>query len=184
MLTILQFIVAKGWGMFYQSHDRPGRYTMLSALSMVVGLSVGCEIWEQYFHDQSTAFYHYESWPGRSILALNACLLVASLAFMRGTYRRETNTEVRMFYILVTTACSVYFAAIPVVCLLAELLDPWVRRKYVERTEISARFAATVLLLLCLRPSRLDRIVAARLKNGDQPQLLAGERPVEEEELT
>lgn len=184
LLLILHFVVAKGWALLYQQDDWPKRYTILAGLCGVVFLSVGCEIWEQYFHDQSTAFYHYESWPGRSILAMNACLMAASLAYMRGTYRREEYGEVRTFYVLVTVACGIYFVAIPVVCLLAELLDPWVRRKIVERVEISTRFAATALLTLCLRPSRLDSLISARLKNGDQPQLLADKHAQEETELS
>jgi len=182
LLTILQFSIARGWAVFYSPDDWPKRFMFLTGLSSVVFMSVGCEIWEQYFHDQSTAFYHYESWPGRLILGLNTCLLVSALAYMWGTYKREPLQEIRTFYALVTAACGIYFTAIPVVCLLAELLDPWVRRKYVERTEISTRFAATAMLLLCLRSSSLDRLVAARLKNGDQPELL--EKSAEEVELS
>jgi len=172
ILTILQFFIAKGWGLLLTPDQRSPRCMILAALSGIVGLSVGCEIWEQYFHDQSTTFYLYESWPGRAILALNMCLLGAALFFMWQTYRVEPQTEVRAFYRLISAAYSMYFVFLPVICLLTELFSPWVRRKYVERAEIGMRFTVTLLLFICLRPSHMDKLIAARLKNRQEPELL------------
>merc|ERR1712085_71356 len=93
--------------------------------------------------------------------------------------KRESVFDVKWFYSVVSAACGIYFASLPVVCLLAELLNPWVRRKYVERYELVARFAATLLLAICLRPSQVNSLVAARLKNGEEPQLLCSEMRME-----
>jgi len=179
VLTILQILIAKGWALLFTPDERPQRMAIAGILSAVISLSVGCEIWEQYFHDQSTNFYLHESWPGHIILTLNVFILVMAWYFMWDTYSREIEPAVRQFYALVSVACCIYFAALPVVCLLAELLSPWVRRKYVERVEVSTRFASTALLVFCLRPSHVSRLVSARLKNRDAPELL--EREAREE---
>jgi len=181
--TLLQFLVARGWALLETPDERHHRYAIVGMLGAVIVLSVGCEIHEQYFHDQSTSFYLYESWTGILILALNLLLLASAWLFTWQTYSKEAALPVRNFYRLVSAACGIHFACLPLMCLLAGSLHPWVRRKYVERSEIGARFAATVLVWLCLWPSRLDALLAARLKNRQQPKLLAGDEPGGEEEL-
>jgi hypothetical protein len=171
-LTALQILIAKGW-VFWFRGDQLLRGTIGAAVLGVIGVSVGCEIWEQYFHDQSTSFYLHESWPGYAILSLNIFLLAASWRFMWESYASETEPQVRSFYTWSSVACGIYFASLPLVCLLAELLEPWVRRKYVERVEISTRFVASAMLVVCLRPTNVSRLVSVRLKNRDATVLLS-----------
>merc|ERR1719336_3664957 len=111
---------------------------------------------------------------------MNLCLFVVAATFMWNTYRQEKCEVVRSFYHVVSAAYAIYVVSLPVICLLAELFAPWVRRKYVERTELSTRFAATALLLLCLRPAQVDKLIAERLKNRAHNELLG----VEEGEQT
>jgi len=185
---VLQFLLARGWAV--QEHtDVHLRGVVFGILLCVIGLSVGCEIYEQYFHDQSTSFYLYENWTGYSILAMNLGLLACAWWCTWVTLYLESSRTIRTFYYLVSAAAGAYFAALPLVALLAELLSPWVRRKYVERIELGARFLATVLLLIALRPSHVDNLVAARLKNRQQPSLLpaagiAGEEVMELQETS
>merc|ERR1712151_1416917 len=77
--------------------------------------------------------------------------------------------EVRVFYAMISAASLVYFTSLPLLCLLSAAFQPWVRLKYVNRTEVASRFVATLLLALCLRPSRLDSMVDARLDEGLDP---------------
>jgi hypothetical protein len=172
-LTILQILIAKGWVFLFTPEEQKQRVAIVSALLGVICVSVGCEIWEQYFHDQSTSFYLHESWPGYIILTLNVFLLAAAWHFLWVSYTKETEPQVRRFYTLSSVACGIYFASLPVVCILAELFEPWVRRKYVERVEISTRFVATAMLVLCLRPTNVSRLVSVRLKNRDATVLLS-----------
>jgi len=125
-----------------------------------------CEIHADYFHDWSTTLYLYESTPGLVILLLNMLLFAESWRSMRETYRLETSEEMRVFYMLITCASTLYFMTLPVICLLAAGLNPWVRAYYVALAEIFARLIATVIMALCLRPSRLDAMVNARLDDG------------------
>jgi surface polysaccharide O-acyltransferase-like enzyme len=171
-LTILQILVAKGWAILFTPNEKPQRIAIVLAITGVISISVGCEVWEQFFHDQSTSFYLYESWPGRIILMLNIVLLVTAWTFLWKSYKREVEPQVRSFYAFTAVACGIYFASLPAVCLLAELLSPWVVRNRIERVEVSTRFVATAMLAVGLRPSNMHRLVSARLKNRDAPELL------------
>jgi surface polysaccharide O-acyltransferase-like enzyme len=174
-LTILQILVAKGWAILFTPGEQPERIAIVLAITGIISMSVGCEVWEQFFHDQSTSFYLYESWPGRIILMLNIVLLVTAWNFLWKSYKRELEPQVRSFYAFTAVACGIYFASLPAVCLLAELLSPWVVRNRIERVEVSTRFVATAMLAVGLRPSNMYRLVNARLKNRDAPELLTAE---------
>lgn len=166
LLTLLQLLTAKGWALFYSPGATAQRRLMTIAVAMIIVTSVACEIHADYFRDWSTAVYLYESWPGMIILGLNVALFVEAWRSMRETYRNETSDEVRVFYCVVTTASMLYFLTLPIMCCLAAVLQPWVRAKYVGRAEVASRFLATLLLSCCLRPSRLDAMVNARLEEG------------------
>jgi len=181
VLMVLQLLVARGWALFAASHEVQHRKATLIALAVIVILAIGCEIHNEYFVDQSTRFYLYQSWPGLLILTLNIFLLVLAWSSLWEAHSREPSEEVRSFYRGIGGACGIYFATLPLVCLLAERLHPWWRWKVVEGVEMGTRCAATALLLLCLRPSRLDIIVAARLDGGS---VGGGQRGTEATETT
>lgn len=166
LLTLLQLLTAKGWALFYAPEELVQRRLMMAILAGIVFTSVACEIHAQYFHDWSTAIYLYESWPGMIILLLNVILFAEAWRSMRETYQHETSEEVRVFYIMISSATFLYFLTLPLMCILATFVRPWVRAKYVSRTEVASRFIATVILSLCLKPSRLDAMVNARLEDG------------------
>merc|ERR1712037_347585 len=166
----------------YAEEEQYSRAWIFAAIAGVFLLSVGCEIHGEFFRDESASLYLYESWPGLLILALNFCLLAAAWLSTWDTYWKESSREVRAFYCLASAANGVYFASLPVMCLLASLLAPYVRSKYVERAELAARLAASALLLLCLWPSYLDAMVSARPSKGPEP--LDFEESAEEEGQT
>jgi len=180
VLVLLQFMVAKGLALVYGGEEQRARAGITAALATIFLLSAGCEIYGEFFHDQSASLYLYESWPGILILGINVCLLGAAWLSTWDSYCKEPSGEVRTFYRLASVANGVYFASLPTVCLLASLLAPWVRSKYVERVELAARLAASALFLLCLWPSRLDALVSARPSKGPAP--LDFEESADEEE--
>jgi len=126
-----------------------------------------CEVYGLHFRDQSTTLYLYQSWPGLAILALNMGLLFTSWFWLWQAHNSETSPDVREIQRYVAIACGIYFASLPIICLLAQLLSPWVRRGIVEGVELLARCLATSVLLVTLRPSRLDATVALRINEGD-----------------
>jgi len=172
MLTVLQFFIGKGWALFYSPGEAMQRSMIFVALLLIMGISATCEVRSHYFHDMDTNFYLYASWPGLLILALNLSLLGASWLTTWDTYLSETSPVLRSYYRMVSLAAGVYFASLPVISVVAGTLAPWVVRKVVERTEMGSRFVAMVLLMACLWPSRVDALVAARLKNRTQDSLM------------
>lgn len=166
LLTLLQLLTAKGWALFYAPEEVVQRRLMLGIVGGVVLTSIACEIHADYFNDSSTSLYLYESWPGIVILFLNVILFGEAWRSMRETYRHETSDEVRIFYGVISLAALVYFLTLPVMCAFSSTFDPWHRAMYIGQAEVASRFIATVLLAFCLRPSRLDAMVNARLEDG------------------
>eukprot|EP00930_Biecheleria_cincta_P089241 TRINITY_DN78526_c0_g1_i1.p1 TRINITY_DN78526_c0_g1~~TRINITY_DN78526_c0_g1_i1.p1 ORF type:complete len:514 (+),score=95.59 TRINITY_DN78526_c0_g1_i1:36-1544(+) len=164
VLSVLQLLIAKGWALFYNPQELVQRQIIICSLGIIVLISLGCEIHMAYFHDWSAEIYMHESWPGTVILVLNLVLFVEAWRSMRDTYRLETSQEVRIFYVYVSGASLLYFMSLPVVCVLASSLDPWVRARYVDRVEVLCRFLSTCMLGYVLRPSRLDAMVNARME--------------------
>lgn len=187
ILTFLQFFIAKGWALLFNHEEREvrQRYLILSGLGVTILVSVGCEIHEQYYRTESTQYYMYEDWPAFLILVINSCLLIAAWVMGCQTCRKERLRDVRLLYVFASAGCGIYFAAMPVIFIAASELEPWVVRKYIERAELAARFAATLVLLICLWPSKLDALISSRLKHGPEPELLSdhGEDMRDEVEL-
>jgi len=167
MLMILQLLLAKGWMLFLDAGEELPTNFALGSLALVVSLSMCCEIYGQHFHDMSATLYLYQSWPGLVILGLNLGLLIVSWFWLWQAHNKETSADVREIQRSVAAACGVYFASLPTICLLAQLVSPWCRRGIVEGVELLARFIATSLLLVVLRPSRLDATLALRINEGD-----------------
>lgn len=165
-LTLLVLLVAKGWALFYSPEDFVRRRLLLLLWAVAVVLSIACEIHVDYFRDWSTTLYLYETWPGLVILLLNVLFFCEAWRSMRNTYCHETSEEVRIFYVMIALASVFYFLTLPLVGILAVTLEPWVRAKYVARAEVMARFSTTLILSICLRPTRLDAMVNARLEEG------------------
>jgi len=179
-LSVLQLLTAKGWVLFYSPHEIAWRRFTVCTLGCIIIASAACEIHGQYFHDWRTTLFLYESGPGLFILLLNIVLFVEASRSMYSTYWNEVSPEVREFYRTVSAAITVYYLTLPVICILAGVFNPWVRRKYIARTEIAARFLAMGLLAYCLRPSRLDIIINSRLEDGLDSDLCDSPEEMEE----
>eukprot|EP00927_Polykrikos_kofoidii_P040492 TRINITY_DN34603_c0_g1_i1.p1 TRINITY_DN34603_c0_g1~~TRINITY_DN34603_c0_g1_i1.p1 ORF type:complete len:499 (-),score=69.61 TRINITY_DN34603_c0_g1_i1:23-1519(-) len=165
-LTLLVLLVARGWALFYIPEQMNRSKLLLLLWVGVLVISIGCEIHAYVFSDRSTALSVYETWPGFVLLVLNVFLFLGAWCAMRDTYRHETSEEVRIFYLMVAFASVFYFLTLPFVSILAGVSEPWVRAIYVERVELLTRFCTTLIMSICLRPTRLDAMVNARLEVG------------------
>jgi len=177
LLVILQYFVVVGWPLVFEQAEKQWRSFIILGVAGILALSVGCEIHGEFFRDQSTTLFLYNSWPGHLILALNLWLLGGALLLTYRIHGKETSAEVRSFYRMTSAASLFFFSSLPLVCLLASCFEPWVRRTYVERAELAARLLTTALFLFCLWPSRLDAMVSARPARCSEP--LDFEEPAE-----
>jgi len=171
ILSTLQLYIASGKALL-TSHTEARRRTILKILVLGIFLvTLGCEVWGRYFGDLdwSTTLYFYESWPGTLILIFNTILFAE---VCRATFKLirlgDSSEAIQRFYTVTFTAAVLYFLAVPAMCLLAHYVNPWDRRKVVVRTEVTMRFTASAILALCLRPSRLDPMITARMEVPEQ----------------
>lgn len=163
-MSILQLLLAKGWALFYSPQQLLQRQLIVAAVLLMILVSILCELHEVLFHDWSAQIYMYENWSGITVLFLNCALFIEAWRSMRDTYLVEESEEVRRFYVWVMGVSILYFLSLPLVCILASMLSPWVRAKYVDRTEVLCRFSTTLFLGYLLRPSRMDAMLSARMQ--------------------
>jgi len=166
LFALLLLLTAKGWALVYSRQELMQRRTVLSAVGLLLVFSASCEIHADYALDWNPSIYLYESWSGMTILLLNLFLFAEAARSMVDTYRQESSDEVRSFYATVSGASLVYFLTLPTLCVLSALFHPWVRLKYVNQAEVWSRLLTSVVLAICLRPSRLDTMINARLEEG------------------
>jgi len=162
LLSLLTLLIAKGWSLFQVRGSVAHGRLMLMILLVIILMSVACEIHADFVLDWSTTLYLYDSWPGTVILGLHLVVLLEVWRSMHRTCEQEKSSEVRAFYRVVAVASLLYFLTLPAICAWATLLRPWVRAKYVGRGEVAARFLATLMLLLCLQPARLDAVAGGK----------------------
>lgn len=121
--------------------------------------------------DWSTTLYFYASWPGLLILTFNSLLFAEVLRATHLLYKQPNiSRAVQRFYIFTFAAAVLYFTALPVTCALAHVLHPWDRKKVVDRVELTVRFLASAILVFCLRPTRLDTMINARMEVPEKRQ--------------
>jgi len=168
MLLLLQLLTAKGW-VFFHGRDFESmahRHLLSVLLSAITVVSVACEIHADYTRDWTPTLYLYEKWSGTVLLMVHVVLCYEACRSLWLTWSKEQSGELQHFYRMVLAASIVYFMTVPALCLLSPAFDPWVRDKYIVRIEVLSRLAGTILLALCLKPSRLDALVVGRLKAG------------------
>eukprot|EP00929_Paragymnodinium_shiwhaense_P072924 TRINITY_DN37022_c0_g1_i2.p1 TRINITY_DN37022_c0_g1~~TRINITY_DN37022_c0_g1_i2.p1 ORF type:complete len:410 (+),score=103.63 TRINITY_DN37022_c0_g1_i2:307-1536(+) len=165
-LTLLVVLTAKGWALFYAPEELGRRRIMVGILGFILLVSIGLEIRQDFFDDWSTTLFLYESNAGVVILVLNMVLALEAWRSLRETYSDDSSPALQEFYLSISAANVLYFGTLPCMSLLAMLLSPWLRAKYVDRAEVISRLAATILMTMCLRPSKLDAIVDAKTQEG------------------
>jgi len=172
-LSTLQLYVASGKALLQSATEVTRRRRVQLLVAGIVVVSMGCEVYVRYFGDLdwSTTLYFYASWPGFLILTLNTCLFAeVCLATWRLYKQPETSVAIKRFYVATFVAAVLYFTALPATCILAHMLYPWQRKKLVMRTEVATRLLTTIILCFCLRPSKLDRMINARLEAPENRQ--------------
>merc|ERR1712226_787654 len=102
LLIILQFLIARGWALFFAPEERSQLFVIVSALFGFAGLSMGCELYGWHAQDSTTDLYLYESWPGTVNLFIYLSLLAVAWLCTWKSVLHETSNEVRMFYLRVS----------------------------------------------------------------------------------
>jgi len=165
-LALLQLFVARGRDFLRSPKEWSRRTVVQVGVVLFVGIAVWSEIYEQYYSemDWSTVVYFYSSKQGALILLLNIVLFIDIVRSTRDLLSQSDLTpQLRTFYLRTACCAGLYFLALPLLVIVAYHFHPWVRRKFVERIEIFSRFLVCGLLAYCLWPTRLDRLVDARL---------------------
>lgn len=175
-IALLQLFLVRGRGFLQSPSEYTRRCVVQISVALYVAIALGSEVYEQYFGhlDWSVTVYFYSSRPGMVLVTLNVALFVDVMRSTVQLFRRgDLSPELRGFYMRAAGVAALYFLALPLVVLVATVIEPWARTKVVERVEVLSRFLVSCALVYCLWPSRLDHLVNARLDlsmDGAEPK--------------
>jgi hypothetical protein len=114
-------------------------------LTVLVGIPVG------------SIQYLYQTWPGLILTIFRLPLLayfVVLLVFSCRKERQEEDSKKLIFYSVFGPIYGVWFMVLPLIVVLAFVLEPWWRIKVIEIVSLIFDFAALTGLVVLLWPSR------------------------------
>merc|ERR1712072_148407 len=136
-LLSLLLLFSRGWlvSTFTLKHTR---LLLASVISLAV-LATAALITHTLTRDPASNLYLYSSGIGYSMIAVLIALLLFFWLSLATTYNSEQAAHKRAFYKQLFGLGSFWFLSLPVVVLLAAVLDPWVRMLVVSCVQMSAR---------------------------------------------
>lgn len=168
-LALLQLFVARGTD-FLSDPAEVSRAFFVHFMAVVyLAVSIGAEVYSRYFQhsSRSNTLYLYASWPGFIVATLNCLLLADILRSSWDLFKRpdiQNSPVVKAFFTRTTIAAVLYFMTLPLMIIMANAMEPWNRRKYVDRAEVISRFVICAILAFVLWPSTVDDVMEQKLR--------------------
>ena len=172
-LTAVLLVMAQGWTI-----STPRLRWKRPISGALIFLTCAYEALLVYYYavrDPASNLYIYESLPGLIIVLARLACLAAFLAFTFLTFRDEYDVIKRDFYLRLGAAGTVWFLYLPIIVLIAALLDPWVRFKTISALYKLMNFSLLALLAHLLAPWRARRYFRMQGPNLDDVNLFHGD---------
>jgi len=151
----LLVLLAKGWAITKSEvDDKKFLVIMVSAFLLAY---ITMFIWQNVGRDPASTLYVYESAPGIIILVLRSLALLWFLFLLRKTHLDEQNDEKKRFYFIFGILYTLWFLALPLIVLLAVLLQAWYRFKVVTGLFLCVNTLGLFGLAFLLWPNRASR---------------------------
>ncbi|GAM23190.1 hypothetical protein SAMD00019534_063650 [Acytostelium subglobosum LB1] len=149
---MLLILIAKGWAISRITiEEKPiilGVMGVLSALYLIMF------IWYKAGQDPASTVYMYDTVPGILLLVARSLAMVWFMWCGYNTYMEENHPAKRKFYVYFGVCFSLWFLALPFICIIASAVDPWVRQKAVLAMYVTFNFLALVGMSVLLSPQR------------------------------
>lgn len=150
MLLLIAF--AKGWSISVHQ---------LSSKKVPIGLWIAYSllyiilfIWMKVGENPESLENEYQTWPGGLILTLRCLILIWFIIELRQTHKLEFHAEKLMFYKYFGIAYTIWFVALPIVVIIAAIIDPRWRYKCITGLFYTINFISFSVMTYFLWPSR------------------------------
>lgn len=144
-VLLIAMLSSVGWAI---SEKRlPMRRCLLGGVALIGGLGALCELHAQFFLDESTKIYSYQSPAGLLSLVLKLFMFCWFAFHATETHESAAIAEHKRFYKLMGVCFSTWILNAPVVVILAFYLPPWNRLMIVTSVDVVARVVSQGLLV-------------------------------------
>jgi hypothetical protein len=167
--TALLLLLSGGWTISSDKIRNRGR--VIVGVTALLLAHAGLLLWDFVARDRASTLYVYESLPGYLLVALD---LVAGVAFhvsMFATHRAEPTASKRSYYATLWVAFGLWFLTVPFLVLLAMLLDPWVRMRWVTSVGLAVSTAAFTAMTCILWPAETQEYLRVNVPDVQSSSL-------------
>ena len=166
MFLLLILVFAMGWkvvdvaGAADESAESVQRRRRELGVVFAVFLGLHCALIAAQIHmDGWATTYPYATWPGVALALLRVPMLAYYLYSLRATTEVMPEEEQTCAFKATAAVFAAQLAALPVLVLVAVLVDPWVRYKVVFMTDTLLRLVGLVTMACVLWPSERSRLL-------------------------
>lgn len=129
---------------------------------------VGLELWGEYDQSQKyTTSFVYVTWAGAVLVCADLALLFFYVRNLLSSWRRETNSDTKVFYCSWGLVYSSSFLSLPVSVIVAFFVAPWVRVETVLILNNSIHCVLLCLLVIGLWPDRTQKAFCIDKPNAE-----------------
>eukprot|EP00928_Gymnodinium_smaydae_P038569 TRINITY_DN26581_c0_g1_i1.p1 TRINITY_DN26581_c0_g1~~TRINITY_DN26581_c0_g1_i1.p1 ORF type:complete len:447 (+),score=78.97 TRINITY_DN26581_c0_g1_i1:37-1377(+) len=146
MMFVIAALAAMGWAISDQDKDMQFRWQLIAGVIALGVAGALCELRGEFAVDKSTKLFAQTSLAGLLVIILKGLLFAWVYYRMRCSLNEEWQTRQRNFYKAFSVSFAFWSLTVPLIAILAMLLDPWVRYKVVTGADFAARWLGLVLL--------------------------------------
>ncbi|KAF2074745.1 hypothetical protein CYY_003933 [Polysphondylium violaceum] len=149
---LLLVLIAKGWAISRVTID--DKKIILIVMGLLSGLYLIMFIWIKAGQDHASTVYMYDTAPGIILLVARSLTMIWFMWCGYNTYIEENHPAKRQFYKLFGISFVFWFIALPMICIIASAVDPWVRQRTVLGFYVTFNAVAIAVASFLLSPSR------------------------------
>eukprot|EP00164_Ancoracysta_twista_P003191 GFYU01004255.1.p1 GENE.GFYU01004255.1~~GFYU01004255.1.p1 ORF type:complete len:432 (-),score=73.68 GFYU01004255.1:100-1395(-) len=161
MFVYLLLCVAMGWGVTV-THIADKR-TLVTTMIMLGLLYFTVFVWEFVARDPASTYYIYESLPGLILLAFRIVICLWFLTLVQRLLKfinvNPAESSKSPFLTRVAWVYGLWFISLPLICLIAALVDPWERAKTVTALYLFSNMVGFSYIGFWFWPSRAAEVM-------------------------
>ncbi|KAN0029398.1 hypothetical protein ACTA71_007525 [Dictyostelium dimigraforme] len=166
LFILLLILIAKGWAISRVTID--DKRIVLGVMGVLTVLYFIMFVWIKAGENPAATTYMYDTVPGIILLVARSLAMLWFMWCGYNTYLEETHPAKRNFYTVFGVAFVAWFLILPIICIIAAAVDPWVREKTVLAFYVTTNAFALFGVSFLLSPSRSGEYLAAATKTSSE----------------
>lgn len=158
LISLLLLLLARGQCVCTPEIEWRDHKELVAGLILFGFSSFWLETWGESDLRNMTTEYTYDTHPGTAVVAADLLFLYLYASRSFATWQAETRVRPRLFYRRYAAPLTLWFAALPIVALVATFLMPWVRFKVTFAVNSLVLPTALGLLVYSFQPTVAPKV--------------------------